>query len=87
MTHEQIVAALLEDNPRAKLAEINLYAESFAQWQEATGNIREHGAICAHPRTGQPMSNPYLAVQTAALKSLRSFPRLNTDRLWRDDPC
>jgi phage terminase small subunit len=85
MSHAQIVASLTADNPRAKLAEINLYAESFQQWQEATENIREHGAICAHPRTGQPMPNPYLVVQTAALKNLQRFARLRTDSLWRLD--
>jgi phage terminase small subunit len=85
MTHAQVVASLIADNPRAKLAEVNLYAESFQQWQEATANIREHGAICAHPRTGQPMPNPYLVVQTAALKNLQRFARLTTDSLWRTE--
>jgi hypothetical protein len=61
------------------LGDLNLYAEAFQQWQEATANIRENGAVCAHPRTGQPMPNPYLAVQTAALKNLQRFARLKTD--------
>jgi phage terminase small subunit len=83
MSHAQIVASLTADNPKAKLGDLNLYAESFQQWQEATANIRENGAVCAHPRTGQPMPNPYLAVQTAALKNLQRFARLKTDSLWR----
>jgi len=85
VSHAQIVATLIADNPRAKLADVNLYAESFLQWQEATANIRTNGAICAHPRTGQPIPNPYLVVQTAALKNLRGFARLKTDALWRQD--
>jgi phage terminase small subunit len=52
------------------------------QWQEASENIRKNGSICAHPRTGAPMTNPYLSIQTAALKNLQRFPRLKTDRLW-----
>lgn len=83
MSHAQIVATLIADNPRARLADVNLYAESFLQWQEATANVRANGAICAHPRTGQPIPNPYLVVQTAALKNLQRFARLKTDSLWR----
>jgi phage terminase small subunit len=82
MSHAQIVASLTAENPKAKLGDLNLYAEAFHQWQEATTNIRENGAVCAHPRTGQPMPNPYLVVQTAALKNLQRF-RLKTDSLWR----
>jgi hypothetical protein len=29
------------------------------------------------------MPNPYLVVQTAALKNLQRFARLKTDSLWR----
>ena len=31
------------------------------------------------------MPNPYLVVQTAALKNLQRFARLKTDSLWRQD--
>lgn len=82
MTHSQIVALLTADNPRAKLGDLHQYASSFIQWKEAETNIRANGAICAHPRTGAPMTNPYLAVQTGALKNLQLFQRLKTDSLW-----
>jgi phage terminase small subunit len=64
---------------------MHLYAEAFLQWQEATANVREHGAIVAHPRTGSPIENPYLAVQSAALRNLQRFPKLKTDSLWRQE--
>lgn len=76
---------LLRDNPRAPQQVVAMYASAFATWWEAEENVRKNGAICAHPRTGAPLENPYLKVREAAQRSLAAIKaRLQTDRLWRE---
>lgn len=62
-----------------------MYASAFVQFWEAEVNIRKNGCVCAHPRTGQPMDNPYLKVRAHAEKSLLSMrqARLKTDAIWK----
>jgi hypothetical protein len=83
MTRSDIVAVLQRDNPRAKIAVVSLYADAFQTYQEATANIAQYGAIVQHPRTGQPMPNPYLPLQSAARVVLQKLAIPKTDSLWR----
>jgi hypothetical protein len=59
-----------------------LYADVWAEYQEAAGNIREHGSIVQHPRTGNPIANPYLEIRDKAAARLQEFKGLNTEGLW-----
>lgn len=63
-----------------------LYCSVFVTFWEAELNIRQNGTICAHPRTGAPLENPYLRVREQAMKSITAMgkARLATDRLWRE---
>jgi phage terminase small subunit len=75
---------LATDNPRASSEQVSMYASAFVQFWEAEENIRRNGHVCANPRTGAPMDNPYLRVRAAAEKSIQgmSRARLKSDRLW-----
>lgn len=58
------------------------YCEAFLEYRTAAANIAEHGAIVQHPRTGNPIENPYLAVRDRALRKLRSMWDVPAGGLW-----
>jgi len=80
MTKEEIITHLLRLNKRRDLCA--QYADCFLEYQEATKNIDENGLIVQHPRTMNPIDNPYLAVRDRALKKLQSLRGVITDGLW-----
>ena len=82
MTRPEIVAILQRDNPRARQAVVSLYADAFLTYQEATADLAQYGAIVQHPRTGQPMPNPYPSLQAAARTVLQKLAIYKTDALW-----
>lgn len=76
-----IVDELREDNEKASLVELEIYSNALRIYCEAAKNIKEHGAITAHPRTGSPIDNPYLKVQEAQGRVLSQMRRINGDRV------
>lgn len=76
-----IVAELQQDNPRARLADLQVYANALRIYREASANIEENGAICSHPRTGTPIDNPYLKVQAQQGAILLKMRKINSDRV------
>ena len=80
MTHDEVVAALVKKGVERDRA--CQYADAFEVYQKASANIREFGPIIAHPRTGSPVPNPYLAVQAGALKSLNAMRDVPAGDLW-----
>lgn len=84
MTHAQIVERLLEARvPRQTAC---LYADAFLEYQEAIANIRRNGTIVAHPRTHNPIENPYLSLRDRARKTLLDFRLKAADFLWQLPP-
>jgi phage terminase small subunit len=84
MTKAEVLEILRRDNPKARQQDLVLYADIFVQYQEAADNVAKNGSVCAHPRTGAPMPNPYAAVQSRAFKDLATLKaRLHTDALWK----
>ena len=75
-----IVAKLTAAGTRRDLAV--QYADAFLEYREATRNIDEHGAIVQHPRTGNPIENPYLVVRDRALKKLQAMGQVKAECLW-----
>ena len=63
------------------IAVAHQYADAFIEYVLATRNIDEFGPIIKHPRTGNPIENPYLVLRNRALKKLMLF-RIRTDYLW-----
>ena len=83
ITRQFSVRELRKANPRAKPADIALFADAFVAYSEATLNLARFGVIVAHPRTGQPMENPYLAIQATARNFLAKSHRIPKDEtLW-----
>lgn len=58
------------------------YADAFLEYQTASQNIAQNGLIVGHPRTGNPIENPYLAVRDRALRKLQSMRSVKAGRLW-----
>jgi hypothetical protein len=58
------------------------YADAFVEYQEATKNIDENGSIVLHPRTGNPIENPYLVIRDRALKRMQSLRQVKATDLW-----
>lgn len=75
---------LQQQNPAVDLGMLSQYVDQFAAYVEAQENISRNGAVCAHPRTGAPMENPYLKVRDNATRLLQKMRRVkNTAELWR----
>lgn len=83
MTRDEVVAVLRRDNPNARADDVAMYADCFADYCEARDNIIKNGNIVAHPRTGQPIENPYIKVKASAMNQLRKITTLRkVAALW-----
>ena len=80
MTRDQIIDALVERG--AKRDRAVMYADSFVEYREAQQNILENGVIVLHPRTANPVENPYLTVRDRAMKRLAGLRGVKADFLW-----
>lgn len=79
------IVALTKDN-RGRDADIAMYAHAFVDYETAQANIAEHGAIVFHPRTGEPIENPYLKIRDRAGVTMRKL-ELRDGALWkREEP-
>ncbi len=75
-----VVKQLIDSGVRIDLA--NQYGDAFMEYMNATRNIDEFGVIVKHPRTGNPIENPYLAIRDRALKKLQAMEMVRADFLW-----
>lgn len=80
MTKIEIVDRLVTAGARRDVAV--QYADAFIEYRDASANIDEHGAIVQHPRTSNPIENPYLQVRDRALKKLQAMRGVNAAGLW-----
>ena len=84
ITKADVIAVLRRSNPNGKEQSIQLYAQSFLEYVEAVFNVEANGTVCAHPRTGQPIENPFCKVKAAAMSSMgKMLKQLDTDPLWK----
>jgi hypothetical protein len=79
-TREEIVDLLVSRG--AKRDKAVWYADCYLEYVEASANIAENGVIVSHPRTANPITNPYLPIRDAALKKLQTIKGVNSDGLW-----
>ena len=77
-----IIEELAKDNPKARRVTMRIYADALRQYIEASENVGRNGSICAHPRTGTPIENPYLKVQKEQGKILDRMKTLKSDRVF-----
>lgn len=57
-------------NPTVPDMEIRIYLDNLALYSKAKENVQKNGAITLHPRTGEPINNPYLRVMKSAEKAI-----------------
>lgn len=77
----EVVAALVKAGNRKDIAVH--YCDAFLEYREASTNISEHGAIVMHPRTSNPITNPYVAIRDAALRKLQNMRTVKgAEALW-----
>lgn len=76
-----IAAELAKDNPKASAVALRIYADALRTYNEAADNVRKHGAICSHPRTGAPIENPYLKIRAQQAAVLSKMPAIKSNRV------
>jgi len=81
------LATLRAANPTARIDKIHAYVGAFLEFQEATANIREHGAMVVHPKTGAPIENPYVSVRDRAQRIMLGLKGLDVGPIWGEAPA
>ena len=84
VSKDEVLGVLRRSNPTAREQSVQLYAQAFLEYVEAVENIERNGTICAHPRTAQPIENPFCRVKAAAMSAMNKMIRqLDSDPLWK----
>lgn len=76
-----IIAELRADNPFASAVELEVFGNALRIYMEASVNVGRNGAVCAHPRTGAPIENPYLKVQVQQAALMAKYKRIKANRV------
>ncbi|MCR4341151.1 MAG: P27 family phage terminase small subunit [Gemmatimonadaceae bacterium] len=80
---QEAVRVLRAANPRISMADAVTYATAWTEYVTADENIRANGTVVAHPKTGAPITNPYLPVRADAMKRMASVRGISADVLWQ----
>jgi hypothetical protein len=80
LNKSEVIQLLIDEGIRIDLA--NQYADVFKEYIEATQNIDKNGIVVLHPRTANPIENPYLVIRDRALKKLQAMETVQCDQLW-----
>jgi phage terminase small subunit len=78
-TRDEVIAALVAAGSKRDVAA--QYADAYVEYHEASKNIREQGAMVLHPRTNNPIENPYLVIRDRALGKLQKM-KVRAESLW-----
>ena len=70
---------LSKDNPRAKKIDIYIVSNAIVTYHAASKNIKENGSIVMHPRTGSPIENPYIKIQSQQSTILYKYKHIKSD--------
>jgi phage terminase small subunit len=82
MTKTEVVAVLKQDNPREQEMRLAMFADLYVEYRKAVANIAEHGSIVSHPRTNEPITNPFLAVRDKAMATLLKLRMKTPAEMW-----
>jgi hypothetical protein len=82
MTRDEQRKILASASPDARPHEVECYLSALHDWLACDANVREHGPVSLHPRTGAPFDNPYVAARKRAMDDMRSCKAVKADRLW-----
>jgi Phage terminase, small subunit len=55
------------------------YADAYVEYREASANIQTQGAMVLHPRTANPIENPYLRIRDRAWAKLQALRGIRAD--------
>lgn len=80
MTRDEVIEVLLKNRVHQDMAV--QYADVYLEYMKSTENIAEYGLIVQHPRTGNPIENPYLRIRDRAEKKLARMRNIKADGLW-----
>lgn len=89
LTRAGIYAELSRLNPAAPELALQRFAAHLHEYQRAQLNIDENGTIVVHPKSRQPVQNPYIQTRTraeAAIVRILKDHALNTAGLWGEAP-
>ena len=81
MIKSEIVERLVQEGLKRDRAV--QYADLFEEYSEASENISRNGSIVQHPRTMNPIDNPYLKRRDSARKGLEKFRYVQAEWLWK----
>lgn len=76
-----VLAILNELNPKLPVPTIVMYANLYIDYMTAQANIDKNGSMVMHPKTGEPIENPYLKIRDKAFVHLQKM-RIKADPLW-----
>lgn len=82
MTKPEVVAILKQSNPREQEMRLAMFADLYIEYRKAVTNISEHGSIVSHPRTNEPITNPFLAVRDKAMTTLLKLQLKTPAEMW-----
>jgi hypothetical protein len=72
-----------EENPAAKIADVEQYSHQLLTYFEASLSVLVLGAIVAHPRTAAPMENPHLKQRNQSMVAMQKLKKIRkTDETW-----
>lgn len=77
---DRVVARLVREG--ASVADAIQFADLWLQYSEAAENIVKNGTIVQHPRTLNPITNPYVAHRDSARAGMRKLPWIDAEWLW-----
>lgn len=60
------------------------YVDLFAEYREATLNIRKYGVVVMNAHVRQPMENPYMGRRDKARDALAKFRDIEAPWLWQE---
>lgn len=81
LTKDQIIKKLVDAGNTYSISV--MYADIYLEYTKASANIEEHGLIVSHPRTGNPIENPYLVLRDRAYKKLLENRNVKAEVLWK----
>ena len=77
---DRVVARLIREG--ASVADATQFADLWLQYSEASENTVKNGTIVQHPRTLNPITNPYVAHRDSARVGMRRLPWIEASWLW-----
>jgi hypothetical protein len=80
MVQINIRELLKSENPERNPMQLNILADALETYKETQDNIAKNGAVCAHPRTGAPIENPYIKIRSTQAAIIQKFRAVKSEK-------